>query len=49
MTIDDVDVMELNEAFAAQVLPVCRGLGIDPFGEAQPERRRDRARSSLRG
>lgn len=33
MTIADVDVMELNEAFAAQVLPVCRELGIDPFGE----------------
>ena len=33
MTIDDVDVIELNEAFAAQVLPVCRELGIDPFGE----------------
>ena len=33
MTIDDVDVMELNEAFAAQVLPVCREVGIDPFGE----------------
>jgi acetyl-CoA C-acetyltransferase len=33
MTIDDVDVVELNEAFAAQVLPVCRELGIDPFGE----------------
>ena len=33
MTIDDVDVMELNEAFAAQVLPVCRELGVDPFGE----------------
>jgi acetyl-CoA C-acetyltransferase len=32
MTIDDVDVMELNEAFAAQVLPVCRELGVDPFG-----------------
>jgi acetyl-CoA acetyltransferase len=30
---DDVDVVELNEAFAAQVLPVCRELGIDPFGE----------------
>src|SRR5437764_3951570 len=24
MTIDDVDVVELNEAFAAQVIPVCR-------------------------
>ena len=33
MTIDDVEVVELNEAFAAQVLPVCRELGIDPFGE----------------
>jgi acetyl-CoA C-acetyltransferase len=33
MAIDDVDVVELNEAFAAQVLPVCRELGIDPFGE----------------
>jgi acetyl-CoA C-acetyltransferase len=33
MTIDDVEVVELNEAFAAQVLPVCQELGIDPFGE----------------
>jgi acetyl-CoA C-acetyltransferase len=33
MSIDDVDVVELDEAFAAQVLPVCRELGIDPFGE----------------
>ncbi|HEX2057113.1 MAG TPA: acetyl-CoA C-acyltransferase, partial [Actinomycetota bacterium] len=33
MSIDDVDVMELNEAFAAQVLPVCREVGVDPFGE----------------
>jgi acetyl-CoA C-acetyltransferase len=33
MTIDDVDVVELNEAFAAQVIPVTRELGIDPFGE----------------
>jgi acetyl-CoA C-acetyltransferase len=33
MTIDDVDVVELNEAFAAQVLPVCREFGVDPFGE----------------
>jgi acetyl-CoA C-acetyltransferase len=33
MTIDDVEVMELNEAFAAQVLPVCREVGVDPFGE----------------
>jgi acetyl-CoA C-acetyltransferase len=33
MTIEDVDVMELNEAFAAQVLPVCREVGVDPFSE----------------
>ena len=33
MTIEDVDVVELNEAFAAQVLPVSRELGIDPFGK----------------
>jgi acetyl-CoA C-acetyltransferase len=33
MTIADVDVVELNEAFAAQVLPVCRELGIDPFSD----------------
>jgi acetyl-CoA C-acetyltransferase len=33
MSIDDVNVMELNEAFAAQVLAVCREVGMDPFGE----------------
>ena len=33
MKIDDVDVMELNEAFAAQVIPVCREVGIDPFDD----------------
>jgi acetyl-CoA C-acetyltransferase len=33
MTIDDVDVMELNEAFAAQVLAVCREVGVDPFSD----------------
>jgi acetyl-CoA C-acetyltransferase len=37
MTIDDVDVMELNEAFAAQVIPVCREVGVDPFsGKLNP-------------
>jgi acetyl-CoA C-acetyltransferase len=40
MKITDVDVVEVNEAFAAQVLPVCQELGIDiaaqlnPFGGA---------------
>ena len=33
MTIDDVHVMELNEAFAAQVIPVCREVGVDPFSD----------------
>jgi acetyl-CoA C-acetyltransferase len=33
MTIDDIEVVELNEAFAAQVLPVCREIGVDPFGD----------------
>ena len=39
MTIDDVDIAEINEAFAAQVLPSAEELGIDhdklnPFGGA---------------
>ncbi|GAA3059951.1 acetyl-CoA C-acetyltransferase [Pseudonocardia yunnanensis] len=29
MTIDDVDLVEINEAFAAQVIPSARELGID--------------------
>jgi acetyl-CoA C-acetyltransferase len=33
MSIDDVDVVELNEAFAAQVIPSARGIGIDPFDD----------------
>ena len=33
MTIEDIELVELNEAFAAQVLPVCRELGIDPFSD----------------
>ncbi|MDX6732106.1 MAG: acetyl-CoA C-acetyltransferase, partial [Baekduia sp.] len=33
LKVEDLDVIELNEAFAAQVLPVCRELGIDPFGD----------------
>jgi acetyl-CoA C-acetyltransferase len=39
MTIDDVDVVEINEAFAAQIVPCMQELGIDadklnPFGGA---------------
>ena len=33
MSIDDVDVVEINEAFAAQVIPSARGIGVDPFGD----------------
>ncbi|MGH9083750.1 MAG: acetyl-CoA C-acyltransferase, partial [Acidimicrobiales bacterium] len=29
MTIDDVDLVEINEAFAAQIVPSARELGID--------------------
>jgi acetyl-CoA C-acetyltransferase len=32
-SIDDIDLVEINEAFAAQVIPSARGLGIDPFGD----------------
>jgi acetyl-CoA C-acetyltransferase len=39
MTIDDIDVVEINEAFAAQIVPCMQELGIDgeklnPFGGA---------------
>jgi acetyl-CoA C-acetyltransferase len=39
MTIEDIDIVELNEAFAAQVVPCREELGIDaeklnPFGGA---------------
>ncbi len=47
MTIDDIDIVELNEAFAAQVIPCRDELGIDPE-RAQPVRRRDRARPPVR-
>jgi acetyl-CoA C-acetyltransferase len=33
MKIGDVDVVELNEAFAAQVIPVCDNIGVDPFSD----------------
>jgi len=33
MSIDDIEQFELNEAFAAQVIPVCREVGIDPFDD----------------
>jgi acetyl-CoA C-acetyltransferase len=33
MSIGDIDVVEINEAFAAQVIPSARGIGIDPFDD----------------
>ena len=39
MTIDDIDLVEINEAFAAQVIPSAKHLGID-VGQAQRARRR---------
>src|SRR5215469_12752922 len=33
MTIDDIDVVEINEAFAAQVIPSARALGLDPYSD----------------
>ena len=40
-TIDDIDLVEINEAFAAQVLPSAKHLGVD-MGQAQRPRRGDR-------
>ncbi len=36
MSIRDIDVVELNEAFAAQVLPVCNELGISVEDQLNP-------------
>jgi len=36
MSIKDIDVVELNEAFAAQVLPVCDEVGIDIDSQLNP-------------
>jgi acetyl-CoA C-acetyltransferase len=33
MSMGDVDLVEINEAFAAQVIPSARGIGVDPFGD----------------
>ena len=45
LTVGDVDVVELNEAFAAQALAVLRGLGLpDDAEHVNPQRRRHRAR-----
>jgi acetyl-CoA C-acetyltransferase len=36
MSVADLDIVELNEAFAAQVLPVCDEVGIDVEGQLNP-------------
>jgi acetyl-CoA C-acetyltransferase len=33
MSMDDVDIVEINEAFAAQVIPAARGIGLDPMAD----------------
>ncbi|MBO0683415.1 MAG: acetyl-CoA C-acyltransferase [Candidatus Dormibacteraeota bacterium] len=33
MAIEDIDVVEINEAFAAQVIPSARALGLDPLSD----------------
>jgi acetyl-CoA C-acetyltransferase len=33
MSIQDVDVVEINEAFAAQVIPSAEKIGVDPFSD----------------
>ena len=43
MKLGDIDVIELNEAFAAQGLAVLRELGLPDDAAREPERRRDRA------
>ena len=46
LTLEDIDLFELNEAFAAQVLACLRELAIDRKGQRQ--RRRDCARPPAR-
>ena len=49
LTLDQMDVIELNEAFAAQALAVLRELGFaDDARPRQPQRRRHRDRPSAR-
>jgi acetyl-CoA C-acetyltransferase len=33
LTVDQLDLIEINEAFAAQVIPCLEAIGIDPFDE----------------
>ncbi len=47
LTVDDLDLVELNEAFAAQSIPCMRELGLDARAR-QRQRRRHRHRASAR-
>ena len=47
LTLNDIDLIELNEAFAAQALAIIRALDLDP-GTHQRQRRRHRSRPSAR-
>ncbi len=47
LSIEEIDLVEINEAFAVQVIASARGARDRP-GEAERPRRRDRPRSSLR-
>ena len=47
LTLDDIGVIELNEAFAAQSLAVIKVLGIDP-AKLNPQRRSHRPGPPLR-
>ena len=47
MTMDQIDILELNEAFAAQALAVTRAFGFARrFRKSESQRRRHRARTS---
>jgi acetyl-CoA acetyltransferase len=46
LSLADMDVIELNEAFAAQGLAVLRELGLATTIRGQPQRRRHRPRPS---
>ena len=47
MTLDDIDLIEINEAFASVVLRYMQALDLDP-GQGQRQRRRDRHGPSAR-
>ncbi len=38
LRMDDLDVIELNEAFASQAIATLRDLGVDPFGDTRVNR-----------